>query len=502
MVQPALSHRLSTLDATFLYVERPHAPMHIGSVNVYEGYLSREDVIETLAARMHLLPRYRQRVVFAPFGIAHPCWEDDPQFDVRNHVDEIELPPPGDDRTLCQVGGREYARMLDRNRPLWRLVLVQGHESGNTHMIAMVHHAMVDGISGVELQMKLHDLTPEPPELPPPSPWEPRPLPDPLTLLQEAVRDRLTELASTFADEAFRLWRPAQLAALQEQITAAMSTSLPYVLQPAPRTPFNNPVSGERSFAWVEVPFAEIRAMRNAIGGTVNDLVLTVLGGAFGRYLRRFDYPTDGIVLRAMCPVSMRPPAGMGQLGNQVSMMFAPLYVGIADPLERLTAVRRAMEQLKEQGQAQGLYALTTLASRLPPAVQALAGMIDAPNTLLNTVSTNVPGPQIPLYLRGHKLLHWYPLGVVSNNIGIFVAILTYNQKLTFGATVDARQVPDAWSFAACIRETYDELKAAAEKAAAAATPPVPMPPPVPEPRPVSLKRAAARTGASAAAKK
>ena len=472
MAQQSLNRRFSTQDASFLYVEKPTAPMHIGSVNVYEGHVSRDEVIALLRERIHLLPRYRQRAVFPPFGVAHPTWEDDPNFDPANHVEEITLPEPGDDRTLSVVGGREYAKQLDRNQPLWKLVLVQGHESGNTHEIAMVHHCMVDGISGVELQMLLHDLTPNaPPPAAPAAAWEPEPLPDPLTLLQNAVRDVLTQAAQSFADESFRFFRPTQLAQLQEQLTAAMTTSMPYVMQPAPRTPFNGPVSGERSFAWVEVPFAEIRAMRNAIGGTVNDLVLTVLGGAFGRYLRLHNYPTENVELRAMCPVSMRAAEGMGALGNQVSMMFAPLYAGILDPLERLTTVRRAMERLKDQGQAQGLYALTNLAGRVPPPFQAMGGLMDAPQTLLNTVSTNVPGPQIPLYFNGHKLLHWYPLGICSANLGLFVAILSYNQQLTFGATVDARQVPDPWLFATCVREAYDELREAAAAAASAAAP-------------------------------
>jgi diacylglycerol O-acyltransferase / wax synthase len=478
MPPQGLNRRFSTQDASFLYVEKPTQPMHIGSVNVYDGHVSRDEVIAVLQQRLHLLPRYRQRAVFPPFGVAHPTWEDDPSFDAANHVEEIALPAPGDDRTLSSEGGRAYAKQLDRERPLWKLVLVQGHESGNTHMIAMVHHCMVDGISGVELQMALHDLTANaPPPAAPVAAWQPEPLPDPLTLLQNAVRDRLTETAQSFADESFRFFRPTQLAQLQEQLTAAMATTMPYLMRPAPRTPFNGPISGERSFSWVEVPFTEIRAMRNAVGGTVNDLVLTVLGGAFGRYLRLNNYPTENVELRAMCPVSMRAADGMGALGNQVSMMFAPLYAGILDPIERLTTVRRAMERLKDQGQAQGLYALTNLGSRVPPAMQAMTGLMDAPQTLLNTVSTNVPGPQIPLYLHGHKQLHWYPLGICSANIGLFVAILTYNQQLTFGATVDARQVPDPWAFAACVREAYDELKAAASAIDATAAGPAAPPP-------------------------
>ena len=472
MARTDLNRRLTTLDASFLYVERPNQPMHVGSVNVYEGHVSRDVLIEVLQRRLHLLPRYRQRVVFPPFGVAHPTWEDDPSLDVRNHVEEVMLPAPGDDRVLSEVGGRLFGHVLDRQRPLWRLVLLQGHESGNTVMVAMIHHAMVDGVSGVELQMVLHDLTASAEHpAPPATPWDPRPLPDPLTLLQDAVRDLLTEAAQTWTEESFRMFRPGELTDRAEQMTKAMTTSMPYVMQPAPRTPFNGPVSGERQFAWVECSFPEIRAIRGVLGGTVNDVVLTVLAGGLSRYLRHHDYPTDGVELRAMCPVSMRRPEQQEALGNLVSMMFAPLYVGIADPVERLKAERSAMERLKEEGQAASLYAMTDLARRIPAGWQAMAARMDLPNTMLNTVSTNVPGPQIPLYLAGHKLLHWYPLGPLASGIGLFVAMLSYNQKLTFGTTVDPRQVPDVWLLAGCIRESYDELKDAAQRVYAASTP-------------------------------
>lgn len=471
MARTDLNRRLSTQDASFLYVERPNQPMHVGSVNVYDGHISREDLIEVLESRMHLIPRYRQKVVFPPFGIAHPTWEDDPDFDVQRHIQEVALPAPADDRTLSEVGGRLFAQVLDRSHPLWQLALVQGHESGNTIMMAMVHHAMVDGVSGVELQLVLHDLTADAePPAPPEGQWQPRPLPDALTLLQDAVRDLATDAAQSWAEESFRLWRPSELRERAEQLTNAVTSSMPYVMQPAPRTPFNSPVSNERQFAWVECSFPEIRAIRSALGGTVNDVVLTVLSGGLRRYLQRHDYPVDRVELRAMCPVSMRRPEESGALGNLVSMMFAPLFVGIADPIERLQAERAAMERLKQQGQAAGLYAMTNLAQRVPATWQALAGQVDVPNTLLNTVSTNVPGPQIPLYLAGHKLLHWYPLGPLAAGIGLFVAILTYNQKLTFGITVDPRQVPDVWLAADCLRDSYEELKRAAERAYAAAS--------------------------------
>ena len=471
MPRTSLNRRLTTSDAGFLYFERPTEPLHIGSVSVYEGHISRDDVIQTLEERLHLLPRYRQKLVFPPFGIAHPTWEDDPDFDVRNHVEEVELPAPGDDRVLSQVGGRIFAKMLDRSRPLWKIVLLQGHESGNTHLIMMVHHAMVDGVSGVELQMVLHDLTPkaEPPA-PPAAPWQPEPLPDQLSLLQDAVRDRLTEMARLWTDETFRPFRPEEAGRRSRQITNAITSSMPYMMQPAPRTPFNGPVSGERHFAWVELPFAEIRGIRSALGGTVNDVVLAILSGGLGRYLRAHNVTVEPTTeLRAMCPVSVRAQDQSGALGNLVSMMIAPLYVGVTDPVERLRLERTAMERLKQVGQADGLFAMTALADLVPAGMQAAAGTFTTQNTLLNTVSTNVPGPQIPLYFRGHQLLSWYPLGPVSNGIGLFNAILSYNQKLTFGATADPRLLPDIWFYAQCLRESFEEVRDAAGRAAAEA---------------------------------
>jgi len=466
VAQPT-NRRLTTLDASFLYVEKANQPMHVGSVGVYEGMLTRQDVIDVLNARLHQLPRYRQKVVFPPFGINHPTWEDDTAFDIRQHIDEATLPKPGDDRALSEGAGRLFAQVLDRAHPLWKLIVLHGHESGNTMLLSMVHHAMVDGVSGVDLTMIMHELTADaaPPE-PPAAPWEPRPQPDPLTLLQDAVRDRMTETAQSWTDESFRLFRPQELNRRAEQITNAITTSMPFLMQPAPRTPFNGPLSGERQFSWAQFSFSEVRAIRATLGGTVNDVVLAVLAGGLGRYLERHDYPTIGIELRAMCPVSMRRPEEQGALGNLVSMMFAPLYVGIKDPVERLNAERQAMERLKTGGQAAGLFALTDFARNVPPTWQAFASQFDVPNTLLNTVSTNVPGPQIPLYLAGKKLLHWYPLGPLASNIGLFVAILSYNQVLTMGTTVDPKQVPDPWVFAECLQASFAELRDAAAQAA------------------------------------
>lgn len=203
----------------------------------------------------------------------------------------------------------------------------------------------------------------------------------------------------------------------------------------------------------------------------MNDVVLTIIAGGLGRYLREHGYPTDGVALRTMCPVSLRRPEEHDSLGNLVSMMIAPLFVGIADPVERLAAQRRAMEELKAQDQARSFDDLNAMGGVIPPIWQAIAGQLPVSVTVLNTVTTNMPGPQVPLYLMGRKLLHWYPLGPLSARIGIFNAILTYNHVLTIGATVDPALVPDAWRYMRCLKDAFEELRLAARPAVAAVPP-------------------------------
>lgn len=469
MPQSDLNHRLTTTDASFLYTEKPNAPMHVGSCNVYDGPVSLEDVRRVMLDRLHLMPRYRQIVVFPPFGIAHPTWEDDPNFDIDNHVQEVQLPEGAGDKEMAEVGGRVYAQVMPRDRPLWKLVLLQGRADGRTAIISMTHHAMVDGVSGVQLQMVMHDLSPkaEPPAAPP-APWEPRPLPDPLTQLQDAVRDRLVELAQIWTEQTFRPFRPQEAGQFNQLVNTALTSTAPVVAQPAPVTPFNQPLSTERHFAWSEFSFADIRGIRQALGGTINDVVLAVVAGALGKYLRAHGVVTDGMVLRAMCPVSVRSADQSGALGNQVSMIMAPLHVGVLDAAERLRLEREEMERLKGIGQAEGLRALSEQADLIPAGLQAYGASFDTPNRVLNTVSTNVPGPQIPLYLAGRQMQAWYGLGPLASNIGLFNAILSYNQKLCITATVDPRQVPDAWFYAECVAAAFDEIREAAARAAEA----------------------------------
>jgi diacylglycerol O-acyltransferase / wax synthase len=460
-----LNRRFTTADASFLYVERPGQPMHAGGCLVYEGRLTREELLRVVDERLDELPRYRQRPVFSPFNVAHPTWEDDSEFDLARHVDEMMLPAPGDDVTLSEVGGDRYAELLDRHHPLWQLIVVHGRSDGNTAVLWKLHHALADGVSGVDAALVIHDLKRQGETRRGSAPWTPRPVPDPMTLLEEAVRDRLTLAAEQWTDTAFRWMRPAESVRRDRVLVDAIASTAPALLGPVPRTPFNAPISPRRQFAWAQLPFGEIRAIRSALGGTINDVVLAVVAGALGEYLRAHGYPTDGVELRTMCPVSMRGADERGTLGNLVSMMLVPLYVGIADPVERLAAERRVMERLKAEDQAGRLYAMTGLANVLPPVWQALAAQLDVTSTPLNTVTSNVPGPQIPLYLAGHQLLHWYPIGPLGRNLGLFNAILSYNQTLTITATVDPALMPDAWRYVSLLRKAFDELQQAARDA-------------------------------------
>ena len=460
--QPPLSQRLSAADAAFLYFEKPNEPLHVGSCFIYDGHIAKAELVRVLQERLHLLPRYRQKVMFPPLRIAHPTWQDDPAFDIQRHVEEVDLPAPGDDRVLSAFGGKIYAPPLDRAHPLWKMIILHGRPDGTTPIIWKVHHAMVDGVSGVDLMTITHDRSPQAASpASPPQPWQPQPLPDMTSQWREALNDRLTETIRSWTDSA-QWFRPSQAVQTSQAVLSFMQT-LPSLSQPIPTTPFNKPLSASRQFVWADFPFAAIRAIRAGLGGTVNDVVLTIIAGGLGKYLRARHYSTANRVLRTMCPVSMRQEDEQGRLGNRVSMLLAPLFIDEQDPLKRYTAQRAAVDQIKKQNQAGLLYDLLNRFGWVPPVWQIMAGQLPAANLMLNTVTTNVPGPQTPLYLAGHELLALRPIGLLSAGIGLFNAIVSYHQTLVIGGTVDPGLVSDPWSYAACLRDSFEELLGAVE---------------------------------------
>jgi diacylglycerol O-acyltransferase len=461
----AVSKRLSAHDSVFLSWERPEQPMHVAECMVYDGHITAADMIRMISERMHLLPRYRQKIVPAPLGIAHPTWEDDPDFDVARHVDELTLPGPGDDRVLSRVCGELYCRLLDRDRPLWHLTVLHGY-GGGTVIFLKLHHSMVDGVSSVELIEVLHATVRG--AAPPPSPagaWQPRPVPGALARLRHVVADQVATTLDGMR-EMSDLVRPGAVASLGRRMRvlarAALDTG-PLLVRPLPSTPFNAPIHPKRDFAWVELPLEEVKAVRSQLGGTINDLVLAILSGGLARYMARHGSDPDGRQLQAMCPVSVRRQNQSGAMGNLVSMVVAPLYVGIPDGAERLAAERAAMEDLKQREQAAGIYEMIAGGGWCPAPLWRLVWKLWPHRYFpFHITSTNVPGPRQPLFLGDHELLHWYPFGVQWTNNGLFLCTLSYREYLTLGPVADPDVVPDVWDFAADLRAAYDELRAAA----------------------------------------
>src|SRR6266571_672241 len=294
MAQPSLNRRLSTQDASFLYFEREEAPLHIGSIAVLEGDLSYERLLEAISNKLHLIPRYLQRAVPGPFNIAHPSWEWDPDFDIKRHIKEVTIEGPGNDRQLTALAANLFAPMLDRQKPLWEMYLVHGLEHGRSAIVSKVHHCLVDGVSGIELLMIVFDVSPNPIPVEPPAREPPPPIPGPAALLTDAVWDNLADGIARAAE----LQRTLVESALEgdnrrRRMLRAWETVAPYLRQPVDRAPFNKPLRGNRTLAVSEFSFAEIRAIRAACGGTVNDVVLAVLGGALGRYLELHGQKTQ-----------------------------------------------------------------------------------------------------------------------------------------------------------------------------------------------------------------
>ena len=443
--------------------------MHIGGCSLYAGHLSKDELCSLIESRFDRLPQYRQKAVFAPLNIAHPTWEDDPDFDLDYHIDEVTLPPPADDRVISQVCSQLFTAPLDRNRPLWKLTLIHGRPDGDTMVLARVHQAMLEGVSGIDLMLVLHDLKPESTHnSPAPSSWEPEAIPDAVTLMQEAVRDRMTDIVQWWADHSFQVLRSPLQGSRSMRLGNAVMNVIPTLMQPVPRTPFNAKLSGQRQLTWLEFSFAEIRFIRSVLRGTVNDVVLAIIAGGIGRYLRAKGHNTDGLELRVASPVNLKRHEPRNRRGgpstDRTSTMLIPLYVGITDPILRLSAQKATVEELHEQDQAGTFHTVKSLAICIPPAWQALAGQAPSMSALANTVVMNIPGPQVPLYLAGHKRHAFFPMGPLAAQVGLFHAVASYNKKLSIGVTLDPQLMPDGWQYADCLRESFLELREAAEQ--------------------------------------
>ena len=456
--------RLSGLDASFLHLEDGSAHMHVASVIVFEGEAPQyDDLLGHLERRLHLVPRYRQRLGFVPLGQGRPRWVDDPHLNLRYHLRHAGLPAPGSEEQLRELAGRVFAQPLDRDKPLWELWLVDGLEGGRFAMLAKTHHALVDGISGVDILTILFDTSPEP-AVPadPGTPWLPRPMPTGAQLLGEALLERATVPAEA-ARSVRALFRAPRAVAREAVETATGLGAMAWAgLSPAPTSPYNRPIGPHRRFTWVRANLADVKAIKDELGGTVNDVVLTAVAGALGRHLRRRGTPTDGLELKAMVPVSVRAADHAGDLGNRVAAMMAPLPVWCQDPVARQEIVRESMEYLKDSGQAVGAQALTELSGFAPPTIMGQAARLMSRQRFFNLVITNVPGPQIPLYMLGRRALDPFPLVPLAKNQGVGIAIMSYDGRMNFGLVGDYDAMYDLDDLALDLHESLAELAEAA----------------------------------------
>jgi len=442
--------RMSPLDASFLHVEDGVSHMHIGSVAIFEGPApSHQELRSMVAGRLPLVPRYRQTVRFVPLDLGRPVWVDDPHFNLEYHVRHTALPAPGGEEELRRLVGRVMAQQLDRTKPLWELWFAEGLEDGRWAMVSKTHHCLVDGVSGTDLLTVMMDLSPEP-SAPVPDAWSPSPAPSSAELAAQAVVDMLRSPYEQLRAVRASTRVPRQALGSAREVISGLG-SWAGVVRPTPRSTLNGPIGPHRRWAWASTTIDEIKQVRKGLGGTVNDVVLAAITRGFRDLLTSRGESVEDRVVRTLVPVSVRsrsasgPATGDGTYNNQVSAMIAELPVGIVDPAARLEAIRHQMADLKESRQAVAAEALTSLSGFAPPVLLAvgtrLASRVAQRN--VNTVTTNVPGPQVPLYAVGRKMLRAFPYVPLASQVRIGVAIFSYNGEVNFGVTGDYDSAPD-----------------------------------------------------------
>jgi diacylglycerol O-acyltransferase / wax synthase len=461
--------RLGPQDASFLYLETPNVHQHVGGLAILDpstapgGTLTYERLIDVIGSRLHLAPRFRHKVVFPPLATARPVWVDDSKFDLSFHIRRAALPTPGGRRELVDYVQRVISRPLDRTKPLWELYLIEGMQDDLTAILTKVHHAMVDGMAAIDLASAVYDFTPETQILTPP-PWEPELEPTRKQLFQDALREQFTHPVAGVVDLAQRTFQtPSRVARQAGEILGGLREIVGGGVL-APESPFNRKVGPNRRFAMAEAPVQTFKDIKNALGGTVNDVVLTSVAGAMHRLLRSRREPTRERILRAMVPVSVRAESENAALGNRVSSIFVDLPVGPMGGKKRLKLIVEKTKHLKDSNYAVGAEFLMNIGSWAPPTIHAMAARLAARSRVINLVVSNVPGPQIPMYIAGAKLLAQYPIMPIAEAMGLSIAVTSLAGTMAFGITADWDTLPDIDLLAQAIDESLAELRKAAGK--------------------------------------
>jgi len=501
--------RLSGMDAAFLYFETPSTHMHVAMTAIFDpstmrdGY-SFEAVREFIASRLHLVPPFRRRVVQVPFRLNHPIWVEDPSFDLDYHIRRIGVPAPGGHRELAELAANIASVPLDRSRPLWELYVVENLSDGNIAVVTKVHHCAVDGVSGAELMVNLFDLEPTGRVVEPPQEREPEPIPSELELIGHAVASRARRQLGLFPLLGTTARTLGTLVSRHRDPNAIVGA----VPLTAPKTPWNAAVTPHRRMAFTSVPLAEVKRIKDAVGCTVNDVVLGLMGGALRRYLEEHGgIPADPLI--ATCPVSVRTDEQRGETNNRVSAMFTSLATNVDDPVERLHTIQRSTKGAKEDHNAIGATFLQDWAEHAAPTTFALAarlysslGLASGHRPIHNVVISNVPGPPFPLYYAGAELLHALPMGPVMEGAGLNITVMSYQGNVDVGFMACRELVPDVWDLVDHVQDALDELSAAADALTAAASSPTEKAPTkkAPAKKTAAKKTAAKKTAAKKAA--
>ena len=467
--------RLTFLDNSFLLLEGSNSPMHVAGAATYEagplrkadGGIDIDKIRDYVNARLHLIPRYRQRLVYIPIE-GQPVWVDDDHFNIHYHVRHTALPKPGDERQLKRLAARIMSQHLDRAKPLWEIWIVEGLANHDEFaMLSKIHHCMVDGMSSVDLLNVL--LKPEPTDHTEPAPrWLPRPAPSSWELATDALF-RYAQLPLEIGrniPEVIRAARDprsdirARLRALRDTLGSGM--------RGPSATPLNQRIGPHRRFDWLAMDLGEVKAVKNRLGGTLNDIVLATVAGAVRRFLQRRGVSVQDLDFRVMAPVSVRTEQEHGTLGNRVSAWMVPMPLGERDPVRRLDKIRETTEHLKESKQALGAEVLTQVGEWTPSTLLSMGARMATRALPFNLVVTNVPGPQVPLYLLGARMLDNYGLVPLADYLCLGVVLFSYAGKLCWGFTAEWDLLPDLHDFVADIEESFRELGAAPERSVAA----------------------------------
>jgi diacylglycerol O-acyltransferase len=450
---------MSPLDASFLHVEDAVTHMHIGSVGIFEGPAPGPDEVRSaISRRLGLVPRYRHKVRFVPLALGRPTWVDDPHFNLDYHVRRTALPAPGGDDELRNLVGRVMSQQLDRTKPLWELWVAEGLGNGRWALISKTHHCMVDGVSATDLLSVIlsRDRQPEDDDL---ADWSPDPEPGSAELIAHSLALRAASPYEAVRTVLAAARGPRRVARKTLETSRGMA-NFRTLLSPGAASSLNGPIGPHRRWDWARARLSDVKQIRSRHGGTINDVVLTVIAGGFRDLLLSRDEQVDGRVIRSLVPVSVRTDDEKGSYNNKVSAMFAELPVGLDDPVERLGSVHEQMQELKQSGQAVAAERLTALSGFAPAVLLALAGRVGTrlPQSAVNTVTTNVPGPQQPLYLVGRRMLEAFPFVPLGGQVRIGVAIFSYDGAVNFGVTGDADTARDIGVLCRGIERGVSEL--------------------------------------------